>query len=294
MIDEILDRILQRLPEAAEVTAKISQVRREAFGRPYEDFFEPKSVFALSGKSLRLIALSLPVVEAWAKHIAYSTRVRMLSFEPAILAAIVDDHLTPAMGLLRSYSETSGLACLALLTLRAADHDRLRDVMQRTLHGSALARGWKDFKDLSNLLPLSESQPPLAKDLMDALDSFVAAGEKGNGRYRAVYGLLCEFAHPNSRGMLGFARSTEVAPIGWRVRYSPTEEVGKDGQLMVLSLLLEMMRLGYSASELLRLGTVHEIGGGFSITRPEPRAVERVLRRLMLLDDTSKVDGHVM
>jgi hypothetical protein len=58
---------------------------------------------------------------------AYSTRVRMLSLEPAILDAIVNDHLTPAVVLLRSHSETAGLACFALLTLRGAALERLFD-----------------------------------------------------------------------------------------------------------------------------------------------------------------------
>jgi hypothetical protein len=45
-----------------------------------------------------------------------------------------------------------------------------------------------------------------------------------------------------------------------------------------------MMRLGYSASELLRLGTVCPVDEGFSITPPEPAAMHRVLSKLMLLE----------
>ncbi len=62
---------------------------------------------------------------------------------------------------------------------------------------------------------------------------------------------------------------------------------------MVLGLLLEMMRLGYSASEFLRLGIVHVVDDGFSISPPEPRAMERVLRKLMLLEDAPEI-GWVM
>lgn len=85
--------------------------------------------------------------------------------------------------------------------------------------------------------------------------------------------------------MLGFLRSVELPPVGWRVRYSPTEEVGPEDRRMVLGLLLEMMRLGYSASEFLRLGIVREVDGGFVISPPERKAMERVLRKLMLLED---------
>lgn len=100
-------------------------------------------------------------------------------------------------------------------------------------------------------------------------------------------------AHPNNRGMLGFMRSAELPPVGWRIRYSPTEEVRTDDRRMVLGLLLEMMRLGYSASEFLRLGTVSEVGDGFSIAPPEPELMKRVLKKLMLLEDAPEA-GLVM
>lgn len=287
MIQEIFEHAVREFPDSAETVEKIIRLRSEASGQAYEEFFEPKSVFDLSGKQPRLIAVSLPDVEAWAKHMAYSTRVRMLSLEPMILQSVVSRRLTPAMVMLRSHSETAGLACLALMTLRDGDVSQIRDVMQRSLFGSALANGWKRSEDLAMFVPATESQPPSASQLMDALDRFVAAGDKGNGRYRAAYGLMCEYAHPNSRGMLGFARSVEDCPFGWRIRYSPTEEVTSEGVTMALGLLLEMMRLGHSASELLRLGAVRELGEGFSIDPPEPREMNRVLRQLMLLEAES-------
>jgi hypothetical protein len=285
MVDELLNRLAYELPEQAETIRRIGQVRKEAFARPYEEFFEPKSVFEITEKGPRLVALSLPDVQAWAKHVAHGARARMLSIEPPLLAAVAADSVTPAMILLRSHAETAGMACLVLLTLKDAEPRRLRDVMQRTLFGSALKSRWKPFRELSNLLPLSESAPPQASELMDALDRFVVAGGRSNGRYQTAYGLLCEFAHPNSRGVLGFARSIEVPPVGWPIRYTPTEEVDAGGKAMVLSLLLEMMRLGYAAAELLRLGRVIELADGFSITDPESPNLERILRRLMLLED---------
>lgn len=294
MIDDLLQRLAHELPEQAETIRRIGQVRKEAFGRPYEEFFEPKSVFEISEKGSRLIAPSLPDVQAWAKHVAHGARARMLSIEPPLLAAVANDSLTPAMILLRSLAETAGMACLVLLTLKDAEPRRLRDVMQRTLFGSALKCRWKPFSELSDLLPFSESAPPQAKELMDALDRFVASGARGNGRYQAAYGLMCEFAHPNSRGVLGFARSVEVPVVGWQVRYTSTEEVGVQDKRMALSLLLEMMRLGYAAAELLRLGTVIELADGFSIADPEPQSLSRVLRRLMLLEDEPENSGHVI
>jgi hypothetical protein len=140
MLDEIFTRALASFPDSADTVNRIRQVRREAFSRPYEEFFEPKSAFDMAGQTPRLIGLSLTDVQARAKHMAYSTRVRMLSLEPVILEAIVNDHLTPAAVLLRSHSETAGLACLALLALRGGDDARLRDVIQKTLFGSALGK----------------------------------------------------------------------------------------------------------------------------------------------------------
>jgi hypothetical protein len=289
MLDDVFAQALAAFPESASTINRIRDVRREAFSRPYEEFFEPPSTFDLSRESPRLIGLSLPDVDAWAKHIAYSTRVRMLCVEPTILEAIVSDRLTPAAILLRSHAETAGLACLALMTLRQANLERLRDVIQRTLFGRALAKGWKSFEDLAQFVPRTEWQPASAKELMKALDSFVVAGAEGNDRYQAAYGILCEFAHPNNRGMLGFMRSIDL-PVGWRIRYSPTEEVRTDDRRMILDLLLELMRLGYSASELLRLGTVCEVQDGFLIAPPDPSSMHRVLTKLMLLEDAPEAE----
>ncbi len=283
MIDAAVARLEELHPEQRETLQRLQGVRAEAIDLPFADFLEPRSFLQLSDKGPRLVAVTLPNVVAWVAHMAYSTRVRMLSLEPPILESLASGSLTPAMVLLRSHAETAGLACLSLLTLREGAQDQLVDLMQRTLFGSALARGWKAFQDLADLLPESESQPPTAKALMNALDAFVTPGGDGNGRYRAAYGLLCEYAHPNSRGMLGFARSVEEGP-GWRIQYSAAEDVRRDGSAMALGLLLEMMRLGYAGSELLRHGTVQEVGGGFSITPPPPSQLRRILQRLMLLE----------
>lgn len=284
-MDALLRQALDSFPELAATLNAIRQVRQEAENLPYEEFFETPSAFDLSGKSPSMMPLSLPTVLAWTKHIAHGSRARMLSLESAIIRAIVNGQLTPAVVLLRSHAETAGLPCLALLTLRAGDVKRLRDVVQRTWFGSSLAKGWRAIGgDLGSFAPTVEGHPPSAGELMKALDSFVDAGGQGNSRYQGAYGILCEFAHPNNRGVLGFLGSREV-PGGWLNRYSPTEEVRQGDRVMVTSLLLEMMRLGHSAAEFLRLGTVRSHDEGFTITPPSSREMHQILTALMLLDD---------
>jgi hypothetical protein len=104
---------------------------------------------------------------------------------------------------------------------------------------------------------------------------------------------MCEFAHPNSRGVLGFARSREDSTVGWYIRYTPTEEVGVQEKTMVLSILLETMRVGYAATELLRLGTVVELPKGFSITPPDPQSLTLILQRLLLFEDEAENSSRV-
>lgn len=288
MNEAVFDAAIWVFPDLRHTIERIAQVRREAYSRPYEEFLEPISAFDLSGNSPRLIGLTLANVHAFSRHMAYGARARMLSLEMPILEAIVAERLTASMVLLRSHAETAGLACLALMTLRDCDSDRLRDVVQRSLFGSALAKGWKSFGDLADFVPSTEADPPLAGQLMHALDRFVVAGGDPSNRYKAAYGLLCEYAHPNSRGMLGFARSAEEA-MSWRIRYTPSEEIRTTDPEMVLALLLEMMRLGYAASEFLRLGVVCVAGDGFSITPPSSVQMKRILTKLMLLND---VESH--
>jgi hypothetical protein len=64
MSDEIFTRALAAFPDSADTISRIRQVRREAYSRPYEEFFEPKTAFDLSGYSPCLIGLSLPEAEA--------------------------------------------------------------------------------------------------------------------------------------------------------------------------------------------------------------------------------------
>src|SRR4051812_47569836 len=107
MNQALFDVAIRAFPELRHTIERISQIRREASSRPYEEFFEPKSAFDLSGKSPRLIGLTLPDVHAWSRHIAYGARVRMLALETPILEAVGAERLTPAMVLLRSHAETA-------------------------------------------------------------------------------------------------------------------------------------------------------------------------------------------
>jgi hypothetical protein len=47
MLDEIFNRALAAFPDVADTVTRIRDVRREAFSRTYEEFFEPKSAFDL-------------------------------------------------------------------------------------------------------------------------------------------------------------------------------------------------------------------------------------------------------
>ena len=213
----------------------------------------------------------------------------MAALEPLVVELVISGRLTAAIVLLRSHAETAGVAALAITTLWAGDYARLRDVMQKLLYGSSIAKGWKNQPGLSDFVALNESKPVGAGELMNALDRFADAGGKGNGRYRGIYGILCEYAHPNMRGVAGFARLIEEQALGVRVRYEATEEVGAHDQVMVFSVLAEMMRLGHSASELLRLGQIVQRGDSFQVLSPTPTDMHRILSEIMLLKDETSI-----
>jgi hypothetical protein len=59
------------------------------------------------------------------------------------------------------------------------------------------------------------------------------------------YALLCEYSHPNLRGLKGFSHVVQETDEGWLIQYSQQEDPGSCGVQMIVEYLLENMRLGY-------------------------------------------------
>ena len=106
------------------------------------------------------------------------------------------------------------------------------------------------------------------------LDRYVYQ-ENASGEIGVVYSVLCEFAHPNQRGVKAFATSEPTAE-GWTIRYGLDEPFDPDLAARLVNCLAVSMQAGYSASEMLRAWDFEDGPDGIQWIWPPPETLRRV------------------
>ena len=128
------------------------------------------------------------------------------------------------MVLVRSHFEAAAMAayCLDRLT-DAARQDQpsaLNDLIPRTLFGTGLIKH-RDNDSIADLVTMCEGDTIRICRAVDSLDRFYFQ-EVSQGKLAVVYSLLCDYAHPNHRGVLDFMHSAERQD-GWLISYTKGE-----------------------------------------------------------------------
>jgi hypothetical protein len=281
-----IDKLRSSYPSVSEKLDLIQNVRFEISSVPLEEFFEPVSVIDMSNKRHKLDLISPESLAAWTKHIAYSTRVRMGALEPAILSELADGRVLASMVMIRSHMEIAGLAALCEVTLMQAVHTKdiepLRILIPKTLLGTSLARDAKKDQVTQDMLLMSEQEGITISSAIEAMDNFSSPDEE-RVRYRRFYALLCDYAHPNYRGVKGFTQVVREDREGWVVKYKDTEEIEDAHVNMALQMLSDNMRIGYAASELLRLARFPGSATEFDYVSASEKEMERIWTRIIQL-----------
>ncbi len=269
----------------------IENIRQEMSSQPLEEFFEPVSVIDTSNEGRTLVSISPESLAAWTKHIAYSTQVRMCALESAILSELAEGRLLSSMVLIRGHMEIAGLAALCeeilIESMCTRNLERLEDLILKTLFGTSLSQMAKKDKTTDEMLLLSAQRTIRIDSAIEAMDKFASQGKVGMC-YRRFYALLCEFAHPNYPGVKSFIQVLNKNEGGWLVKYQDDEEIEDAHIDMALQMFSDNMRVGYAASELLRLarfsGSVTEI----AYASASEGEVERIWARIIQLP----IDDH--
>lgn len=253
----LANQLSERLPQACETIRLIRVFDSAAAGLPWEPFYEPVSLIDQDEKGRgKHINVDPPMLNAWAKHISYSMRARLRSFEPSILHEVLHGTSLGASTLLRAHLEAAAMAALCVMELnqaRAPDgFEKLASLISQTLFGTALFNKAKKDDRILEMLTYAEQRTVTICTAIDALDSF-AYGDNANGSTTILYAILCESSHPNHRGTRPFAQSEEVKPEGWRIRYAPDETMTAETTMGILDGLMRSMRAGYAAVEMLRV-----------------------------------------
>lgn len=265
-VEKALAKLVRRHPKLQETAAFILALYEEVRRVPHDPFFEAPSAIILKkdGKELReLVGVRAQDLTSWTRHISASMLCRMRAVEEPIIENLVAGRTLATMVLLRGHFEAAAMAayCLERLTEAARQNqpNALNDLIPKTLFGTALKK--HSDKDLIADLP-TKSHVSL-KALTDikadtiricnaikSLDRFYYQ-EAAEGKLEIVYSLLCEFAHPNHRGVLDFMHAVD-RDDGWLISYTKEEPLNPDMQVHALETLLVSMRGGYSAGEMLR------------------------------------------
>lgn len=191
---------------------------------------------------------------------------------------LAQGRILPAAVLLRSHLETAALAVYCLDTLSdCARRDAIKpltEFVQKTLFGTALAKYLGKDHRVSQMLSSAETRTIQILRAMEALDRYINQ-DKAVGEIGVFYGALCEYAHPNHRGVMALKES-DPRGDGWMIRYTVDEPFDTKAVAWVVGGLTISMRAGYSASELLRSWDFRDTENGLEWIWPDSETTRRV------------------
>ncbi len=288
MLRADLTAIAERVPALRATADGIGSLRETVDALPMDAFWEPMTLVLderqeKGGNKKRLLAVGANDVRAWSRHMAYSVRVRLQSIEPAVIHDISQGRLLPAAILLRSHLESAALGVYCLDTVsdcaRAGSIEELAEVMHKTLFGTAVEKHVARKEWVAELVSRAETNTIRICRAIDALDRYVYQ-DKASGEIGVAYSVLCEFAHPNHRGVKAFMTSESTAE-GWTIRYGLDEPFDPELAIRFLNCLAVSMQAGYSASEMLRAWDFADGPDGIQWIWPPQETIRRVWTTLI-------------
>jgi hypothetical protein len=258
-IHELIGALVGRDPRLRETAASVEALYGSAGNISFQAFFEPVSALLIEKQAERLLDVRAEDVASWVSHMAGSTFCRMRALELPVLENLAADRTLAAMALIRSHFEAAAMAayCLEQLTAAARSDEplALAALIPKTLFGTGLKK-FRDKHAAGELLLMCERDTIRICEAVESLDRFYYQ-DAAKGDLGVAYSLLCDFAHPNHRGVLGFMRAVD-RPNGWLISYVKDEPPDNQMTVHAIDTLLISMRAGYAAVDMLRSWRVSE------------------------------------
>ncbi|MDP8931619.1 MAG: hypothetical protein M3O70_24380 [Actinomycetota bacterium] len=124
-----------------DLIEQIARLRRDSV-RERVPFFEPRSLVVLEDGKPSLTAVGAVDLNAWRRHMADGSSVRMRALEVDTLAELAAGRMISAMATARAHMEVAGLAtycCRALYDSgRDGDFESVEKLIARTYFGSSM------------------------------------------------------------------------------------------------------------------------------------------------------------
>lgn len=289
VVDVALDRYLDELEglslDVGDLIAQIRELRSRST-RERVPFFEPRSLVVLEDGKPRLAAVAAVDLNAWRRHMADGSSVRMRALEVGMVAELAAGRMISAMATARAHMEVAGLAahcCRALYNSgRSGDFASVEKLIARTYFGSSMRIQVKGTPGLDAYLRPEEVRPLRIGDLIKSMDDFRAAGEEPGTWSQLTYGLLSEYAHPAMRATsASFTDVLAEDSDGWQLRYHEENRLDSAEAQMALEILLDNMRIGHASAALLDRAEVMEAGGSLRLRTPTPDEVHDIYVNLL-------------
>jgi hypothetical protein len=245
-----------------------------------ETFFEPLTAIVVerrtsrTGKPVEETSLNLDaaVLNSWMQHVSQSTRVKMRSFEDAILTEISERRFISAAVIARAHMEVAAFAMLAeesiLEFMNNGDDDKFSSLVHKMLYGTSFKLEGH-IKDIQERLHFSQGTPLRPGRAIDAMDASIArARSEETQESQAIYAMLCEYCHPSIGGSKSFIEIVKETGEGWWTVYQREERWTDEEVVTLLRILLRNARLGCAFSLLLANGQFTDIDDGLVYDSP--------------------------
>jgi hypothetical protein len=250
------DILAQRDQDWARLISSLRQIEGAIASVSFEPFFEPVAQLVSNDldRPARLAAITASHLDAWTRHVAYGTIVRLSSLTGPCLDLLADNRLIAAGLLERSILEHAARAAYSLEALRGAykskSWDKMGELIPKVLFGTCLTNPEGTIFD--ELAEAGAQRPTKPSKLIDSLESFAgSAATTGKSFFHGLYAVLCDLTHASQRGNSAFCEVMADTGSGWFLKYKKKEDENAEALLGALRATVRCLQAGYGASALL-------------------------------------------
>jgi hypothetical protein len=203
---------------------------------------------------LKLASITALHLNAWTRHVAYGTIVRLGSLTGPCLDLLGENQMIAAGLLERAILEHAARAAYSLEALtdayKSKSWDKMRELIPRVLFGTCLTNP-KDTI-FAELAEDTAQRPTKPSKLIDSLESFAGTSETtGKSFFGGLYSFLCDLTHASQRANSAFCEVLSDNASGWFLEYKKREEENGEALLGALRAAARCLQAGYGACALL-------------------------------------------
>jgi hypothetical protein len=248
--------LAQRGNDWARLVSNLRHIEGAIAAIPSEPFFEP--VAKLTGPALdqplRLAEITALHLNAWTRHVAYGTIVRLDDFTGICLDLLGRKKLIAAGLLERAILEHAARAAYSLQALtdacKARSWDTLRELIPKVLFGTCITNPENTI--FEELAEDTAQRPPKPSKYIDALEAYAGTTEAtGKSFFGGLYAVLCDLTHASQRANSALCEVIADTGTGWFLKYKMDEDENDAALLGALRATMRCLQAGYGASAML-------------------------------------------